>query len=186
MTSIEIQVPQSVIDLLGEEWQESIGQLAGAALTEWAAWLSSSRRPMSISELETERIHTIYQQVLLDSLPSANHLGRIFDLPMGRARYISQSLNYRYGRFIRKRQVRLLLQALEEAERSDSTGGFTVTIPSAGRQLMEQTVKSLVAEQKLRSSVQGMETLDGIRYELGRGHRDVLIKTFQTLLQSFD
>jgi hypothetical protein len=54
-------------------------------------------RPTSISELETHRAHKLYDHLFIEEVPSADHLGGLLLLPMGRARYLMQALAYRYG-----------------------------------------------------------------------------------------
>ncbi|NJN56941.1 MAG: hypothetical protein HC879_05295 [Leptolyngbyaceae cyanobacterium SL_5_9] len=48
---------------------------ANAAFQEWISWLDSSRRFMSITELETERIYAIYNQSKKDGLKSSTPIG---------------------------------------------------------------------------------------------------------------
>ena len=57
------------------------------AFEEWVSWSDGSFRPMSISELETQRIFRIYDRLLVEDVPSAEHLGE--RLYWVRARWIS-------------------------------------------------------------------------------------------------
>jgi hypothetical protein len=59
-------------------------RLAHAALMEWLAWITARDRPLSISQLETKRVMTLYADVLRESvLPSEEHMGSVLQLPLG-------------------------------------------------------------------------------------------------------
>ena len=90
MPRIEIEIPEDVWGRArGFVPEDRIPDLIELALEEWVSWSDGSSRPMSISELETQRIFGIYDRLLVDEIPSADHLGELLGLPMGRARYIA-------------------------------------------------------------------------------------------------
>lgn len=183
MPKIEIEVSEDVWERARKFMPEDrIPDLIGLALEEWVAWSDGSSRPMSISELETQRIFGIYHRLLVDKVPSANHLGELLGLPMGRARYIAQSLAYRHGSLIRERQARAILGALNGGRWSDTGDNCIVIIDRGCQTFMDRTISGLAAEEKLSSLVQGTSTLQGIRYDLGPGHHETLLATFQEYL----
>lgn len=63
--------------------EERLPKLVAAAFEEWVRWMEGSFRPTSISELETSRTYELYDRLFLEEMPSADHLGGLFLLPMG-------------------------------------------------------------------------------------------------------
>jgi hypothetical protein len=183
-------MPRIQIEISEDVWERArrfvpedrIPDLIGLALEEWVSWSDGSSRPMSISELETQRIFGIYDRLLVDDIPSADHLGELLRLPMGRARYIAQSLAYRHGNLIRERQARVILGALENGRWSEAGDNCVVVIDRNCQALMDRTISGLAAEDKLSSLVQGTSTMQGVRYDLGPGHHETLVETFRGYL----
>jgi hypothetical protein len=185
MTEIRLDIPQELMDQLTQFTPgDTIPQLALAALQEWTAWLSGEFRPMSMSELETERIFVIYNSVLVDELPSVDNLGQRFGLPMGRARYILQSLAYRKGRFLYKRQIEAITHSLDQGQWSDDRKTCTVTLDRGCAAIIDRVFNELLANRRISSVVKGVAMLDGIRYDLGSGHQKELKSYFETLLKN--
>ncbi len=183
-------MPRVEIEIADDVWERArrivpedrIRDLIGMAFEEWVSWSDGSFRPMSISELETQRIFSIYDRLLTEDVPSADHLGTLFGLPIGRARYIAQSLAYRHGNLIRERQARAILGALENGRWSEAGDNCVVIIDRNCQALMDRTISGLAAEEKLNSLVQGTSTVQGIRYDLGPGHHETLVETFRGYL----
>jgi hypothetical protein len=88
-------------------------------LREFISWIIAEDRPTSISELETNRIFSIYENLLGSVLPTAEEIGKSFNLPMGRSRYIIQNLNYRRPEFMKRRRIEAIIAALERGEVSE-------------------------------------------------------------------
>jgi hypothetical protein len=180
MPRIEIEVPEDLLQRLREVLPDDcIPGFAEAALREWVTWMDGSARPMSISELETQRAFEIYDRLLVDEVPSADHLGELLGLPMGRARYIAQSLAYRHGNLLRARQAQAILRALENGRWSETGDNCVVIIDRGTQTLMDRTIRGLAAGGELGSVVQGSITVEGVRYDLGPGHHQTLIETFR-------
>src|SRR5215216_2101712 len=117
---LTVDIPEELLKRMpGTIPEESVPDLIAAAFAEWVAWLDGSFRPMSISELEMRRVFELYDRVLVDEAPSAERLGEVLELPMGRARYVMQNLAYRHGGMLRGRRARAISEALESAEWSE-------------------------------------------------------------------
>lgn len=125
-----------------------------------------------------QRVFELYDRILIDEAPSAERLGEVLEMPMGRARYMMQNLAYRHGRMLRRRRAQALLKALEAGRWSARRDSCTVTIDPGLRELMDRTMRSLTAEGKLESIVSGELTLEGVRYEMGPNHHEALIEAF--------
>jgi hypothetical protein len=185
MPSVTFDVPDGVwAELQRIAPPDAIPQLAQAALREWAAWLSGAFRPMSMSELETERIFALYNSVLTDELPSVNDLGQRFGLPMGRARYIVQSLAYRHGRFVQERQIRAILAALDEGRWSDDHSTVVIVVDRSSANVIDRTLSDLLADKRVASIVRSVATAQGQRYDLGSNHHKVLKEAFERQLRA--
>jgi hypothetical protein len=133
--------------------------------------------PTSISELETNRAHELYSRHFLEEIPSADHLGGLLLLPMGRARYLMQALAYRHGRMLRKRRAAHIRGALEAAEVDEQGRPFVVIDPGC-RDVFDRTARALHAENKISSGLKGEVVLEGVRYEMGEGHLEALKEAF--------
>jgi hypothetical protein len=176
MPEITIQVPDEVWAQLqrADLPADAVPQVAVAALREWAGWLSGASRTLSMSELETSRIFTLYNDILIDEMPSVNELGRRFDLPMGRARYIVQSLNYRHGGFLRQRQLDTILEALDNARITPNGETRTIVVDRTSAGIIDRAFNELLAGRRIASLVKGMPVAEGVRYDLGGNHYAVL------------
>lgn len=176
MPEIMIQIPDDVWAQLqrADLPAEDVPLLAVSALREWAGWLSGASRTLSMSELETSRIFTLYNDILIDELPSVNELGRRFGLPMGRARYIVQSLNYRHGGFLRQRQLDAILEALDHARLMPDGATRIIVVDRASSGIIDRAFNELLAGQRIASIVKGVPVADGVRFDLGSNHYAVL------------
>ena len=182
MPKIDLEVPENLMERLREILPaDRIPDFILAAFREWVAWLDGSSRPMSISELETQRAFEIYDRMLVDKVPSADHLGELLGLPMGRARYIAQSLAYRHGKLLFARQARAVLDALDQGQWSETGDNCAVLVDSGCQILMDRTIRSLAAEGEISSIVKGTVTMEGVRYELGPGHHQTLTASGEPL-----
>jgi hypothetical protein len=182
MQTIEIQISDESISSLKDIFgKDIVVDFASAAFEEWIAWLDGSRRAMSTTELETERIYIIYKHILTDSIPSAGSIGQVFNLPLGRSQYVVRNLKYKYPQFFKKRKIALIVQALESGTWSNNRNTCTIEISVECRDLLDKTVKGLRANGKITSEVQGNIVFDNIRYELGSGHHEKLLEEFKIM-----
>jgi hypothetical protein len=112
--------------------------------------------------------------LLHDALRS---LGGLLELPMGRARYLMQTLAYRHGRLLRERRAEHIRGALEAAEEDEQGRPFVVIDPGC-RDVFDRTARALHAENKISSGLKGEVVLEGVRYEMGEGHLEALKEAF--------
>lgn len=182
MPTVQVTVSEEELlileSILSNETAEAF---ASAALQEWIGWLNSSRRTTSMTELETERICTIYTHILENSLPSADAIGQTFNLPLGRAQYIVRNMKYKYPHLFRKRKAELISKALRDGMWTESRDTCIIEIDAGCQDLLDQTIKALLANGLLRSEVSGQKIYDKVRYELGSGHHEVLSEKFEAL-----
>lgn len=163
----------------GKEPQERLSDLISAAFEEWVRWMDGSSRPTSVSEQETERVYELYSRLFLEEVPSANHLGEVLALPLGRTRYLMQTLDYRHGRMLRERQRERILAALDEPENIEGEEGQCFVLIDVGcRSLFERVVQYLHNENKMGDTGQGKLVRSGVRYQLGQKHLEELRKEF--------
>lgn len=176
MPEITIQIPDDVWAQLqrADLPAEDVPLLAVAALREWAGWLSGASRTLSMSELETSRIFTLYNDILTSELPSVNEIGRRFGLPLGRARYIVQSLNYQHGGFLRQRQLDAIVEALDNARMTPDGATRIMTVDRGSAGMIDHAFNELLAGRRIASIVKGVPVAEGMRYDLGSNHYAVL------------
>jgi hypothetical protein len=180
---VTVEIPERVWEAAatfvpqGAEPEDRLPILVTAAFEEWVRWMEGSFRPTSISELETSRAHELYGRLFLEEIPSADHLGGLLLLPMGRARYLMQALAYRHGRMLRKRRAEHIRGALEAAEVDEQGRPFVVIDPGC-RDVFDRTVRALHTENKISSGLKGEVVLEGVRYEMGEGHLEALKEVF--------
>ncbi|MFX0135376.1 MAG: hypothetical protein ACFFDN_17160 [Candidatus Hodarchaeota archaeon] len=72
---------------------ESIETFKKLALEEWINWINGIYRPSSLSQNSSDRIFNIYTEIKKD-LPKIDELVNLFNIPVGRARYIISSLKW--------------------------------------------------------------------------------------------
>ena len=183
MKSVTVDIPERVWEIAtgfvpeGAAPDERLPALVAAAFEEWVRWMEGSFRPTSISELETSRAYELYDHLFVEELPSADHLGGLLELPMGRARYLMQTLAYRHGRMLKERRAEHIRRALDSAEEDDQ-GRPIVIIDPGCRKIFDRTARALRAQNKIQSGLQGEMVLEGVRYEMGEGHLNTLREAF--------
>ena len=180
---VTVEIPERVWEAAavfvpeGAKPEDRLPILVTAAFEEWVRWMEGSFRPTSISELETSRAYELYERLFWGEMPSADHLGSLLVLPMGRARYLMQNLAYRHGRLLRERRTEHFRRALEAAE-EDEQGRPFVVIDAVCRDIFDRTARALHAENKISSGLKGEVVLEGVRYEMGEGHLEALKEAF--------
>lgn len=157
--------------------EERLPGLVSAAFEEWVRWMEGSFRPTSISELETSRAYDLYDHLFTEEMPSADHLGGLLLLPMGRARYLMQTLAYRHGRMLKERRARHIRDALEAFEKDDQGRPYVIIDPVC-RDVFDRTIRDLRAQGKMSSGIEGEVVLEGVRYEMGENHLKTLREAF--------
>lgn len=183
MVDVTVEIPARVWEAAaafvpeGVKPEERLPKLVAAAFEEWVRWMEGSFRPTSISELETSRVYELYDRLFLEEMPSADHLGGLLELPMGRARYLMQTLAYRHGRMLKERRAEHIRAALEAAKEDERGRPFVVIDPGC-RDVFERTARALRAQNKMTSAIEGELVLDGVRYEMGEGHLEALREAF--------
>src|SRR6476659_4380801 len=97
MVQLKIDVPADLADQLDKKLGSGASQaITQAAFVEWANWLLARSRPVSISEIESDRVLFVYENILKDELPAASRLSALLQLPIARSRYIVRSLTYQH------------------------------------------------------------------------------------------
>jgi hypothetical protein len=180
---VTVEIPERVWEAAaafvpeGAKPEDRLPALVAAGFEEWVHWMVGSFRPTSISELETRRAYELYDRLFLEEMPSAEHLGGLLMLTMGRARYLMQALAYRHGRMLRERRTEHIRGALEAAEEDNQGRPFVVIDPGC-RDIFDRTARDLRAQGKMRSGLQGEVVLEGVRYEMGEGRLEALKEAF--------
>ncbi|MEJ7842839.1 MAG: hypothetical protein WKF95_13840 [Rubrobacter sp.] len=180
---VTVEIPERVWEAAtafvpeGATPEERLPTLVAAAFEEWVRWMEGSFRPTSISELETSRAYELYDRLFLEDMPSADHLGGLLLLPMGRARYLMQALAYRHGRMLRERRTEHIRNALEAAERDEQGRPYVVIDPGC-RDIFDRTTRALRAQSRIQSGLEGDVVLEGVRYEMGENHLEALKVAF--------
>jgi hypothetical protein len=180
---VTVEIPERVWEAAaafvpeGAEPEDRLPILVTAAFEEWVRWMEGSFRPTSIAELERSRVYELYSRLFLEEIPSADHLGGLLLLPMGRARYLMQALAYRHGQMLRKRRAEHIQGALEAAEEDELGRPFVVIDPGC-RDVFDRTARALHVENKISSGLKGEVVLEGVRYEMGEGHLEALKEAF--------
>jgi len=70
-------------------------KIAQAALLEWYEWMTGSRRYLSLTEQQIERVAYLYRELLPKERPSATDISYRFKIPDGPASYLSRVLGDR-------------------------------------------------------------------------------------------
>lgn len=163
----------------GAEPQERLPGLVVAAFEEWVRWMEGSSRPTSVSELETERVYELYRHLFIERVPSADHLGDVLALPLGRTRYLMQTLDYRHGRMLRERQRERIQTALDNPENVErEEGQYFVYIDLGCHSLFDHVAHYLSNENKIANPGPGKLVRTGVLYQLGQNHLDKLRQEF--------
>ena len=176
MPKVTIQIPDNTYKFIANRFgEDAISDFSTAAIEEIVSWLSADQRPTSISELETNRIYLIYNRIRKDQIPTAEDIGQLFTLPLGRARYILQNLSYRHPEFMKLRRIKAIIAALEKGDVSED-GLPIAIIPKE----CEAYVYSIATEMALANIISTTPTrkklLEGTRIELGAKDREPLLR----------
>lgn len=98
------------------EVEEAAQSLMRLAFEEWIDWIRGAYRPLSISENIADRVLKIYAEVI-GEFPDVNALVELFNMPVGRARYLVSVLKYgnqpAFKRMVRHKLQAKLIQAIE-------------------------------------------------------------------------
>jgi hypothetical protein len=168
MPRIEIDVPATLATQLDKKLGAGASALvAQAAFLEWANWLLAASRPISLSELDVARVHTLYNDILREEMPTASQLSARLQLPIARCRYIIQSLGYQYPSLVRRR----LLGALQKAYKAIAQNGDVHIMdvhPECGEMLEEMLGQ--IADSAGLADLRGKKHGGLIRYELTSGY----------------
>lgn len=99
-----------------EQIEEAAEILRRLAFEEWIDWIRGIYRPTSISENASDRVLKIYAEVMND-FPDVEDLVQLFNMPVGRARYLVSNLKYgsnpAFKRTVRRRLQAELTEAIE-------------------------------------------------------------------------
>jgi hypothetical protein len=96
--SVEKAVLQDIAAALGAEDAKKTAiceNFALHAVLEWHAWLKGSRRYLSLTEQQIERVALLYEDLLPGERPSGPDISHRFNIPDGAAAYISRVLSGR-------------------------------------------------------------------------------------------
>ncbi len=164
--------------------QAAAPEVAAAAVEEFLLWMTAEERPTSISELETGRIFLVYQRLRKDELPTAEEIGKFFNLPMGRSRYIVQNLNYKYPGFMRVRLIRAIKTAFEKGENSED-GLPAARIPKECLEYFLAVMTELLLDKKVSSMPAYKVLSEVVRVEIGVNDRKPLLQRLQDDLDRY-
>jgi hypothetical protein len=168
MPDPHISVPADLREALDKKLGRGASQaIAQAAFVEWASWLLASSRPVSISEIESERVHTLYSSILKDELPSASRLSALLQLPIARCRYIVQSLSYQYPQLFEQRRLAVLKQAFDSVTKQGDV--YVMDIDPGCRDVLDATLGS-IADSAGLAELRGRRHGGSVRYELTSGY----------------
>lgn len=155
---------------------DAINSFAITAMEELMSWLIAEQRPTSISDLETNRIFTLYRRLYKDLLPTAEDIGKLFNLPMGRSRYIVQNLNYRYPDFMKKRRIAAIRVALEKNEVSEEGLPVAIIPKECADYLLAISTEMVLSNPRQIQTTPSFKRLsEDIRVELGANDRQPLL-----------
>lgn len=151
MPELRIEISEEMAASIAAAFPENADApeaLAQIALAELVGWMTGDRRPAKLTDQNIARVAAIYEHLLLDDVPDVQTLVRRFNLPVGQARYIVQSLNYQSPQSMRSRSVRLLVSALEAQIDTDAEPGgrgqaMVLRIPAAAAATFEMLNRDL-------------------------------------------
>ncbi len=184
MSQITVEIPDSLLEQIAAYFGgDAIPDVVVTALQEFVLWLTAEDRPNSISDLEAKRIYNLYQTILPGLLPTGEDIGQTFNLPMGRARYIVQTLNYRYPGFMKKRRLAALISALEREEISREDRLPVAVIPKECEEFLFSIANELFLDGLIATLPRRVRLSEGIRIEMGINDRPPLLKRLRDDLQ---
>ncbi len=170
--NIPVELHKQISNRYGKD---SLSDFATAAMQELIDWMNAEKRPTSLSEIESNRIFTIYSSILKDLLPTADEIGQSFNLPMGRSRYIVQSLNYQHPDFMRFRRIRAIIVAFEKEEASKAKLPAAI-IPKECVEYLTAIMTELQLEGKVVSMPSYKVLSEDVRVEIGVSDKAPLLK----------
>ena len=141
------------------EIEEAVQAIMRLAFEEWIDWISGAYRPLSISENTADRVLRIYAEVIGD-FPDIGGLVEVFNMPVGRARYLVSVLKYgnqpAFKRMVRRKLQAELTQVIEgKADDADVTPFF--------RKVLLDELDSLDVELKYEDPAPGYESFTKLR-----------------------
>lgn len=182
-----IKIPDTLYQQIkGVFGDDALDSFATTAMAELMSWLTAEERPMSISDLETNRIFMLYTHLYKKILPTAEDIGKLFNLPMGRSRYIVQNLNYRHPDFMKRRRIDSIIAALEKNEKSEN-GTPIVIIPKECEAYLIAISTELWLSNRAKYTVPSptsrTKLTEGIRIELGINDKEPLLERLYSELE---
>ena len=184
MPDLKISVPAELKDALDKKLGSGSSQaIARAAFIEWASWLLASSRPVSISELEIERVFALYNSVLSDELPSASHLSGLLQLPIARCRYIVQAISYQHPQLMQQRRIAIVKRAFDAVTQQGDI--YVMDVEPDCRDAVDEILSS-IADSAGLAELRGRRHGNSVRYELTPGYYQGLGKVIETQLAALE
>lgn len=176
MPEITLNLPDATYIYIATTFgEDAVNDFSITAMEELISWVNADERQTSISELETKRVFLIYKRILRDILPTAESIGKLFNLPMGRSRYIVQNLNYRHPEFMRRRRITTIITALERREESED-GLPIAIIPKECEEYLYAITTEMVLAHSISTTPTRIKLLETVRVELGTNDRAPLLQ----------
>jgi hypothetical protein len=186
MPEITLTIPdivhQQITGIFGED---AIDPFAITAIEELLFWIIAEQRPISMSELETQRIYLLYSRLFENMLPTAEDISKLFNLPMGRSRYIIQNLSYRKPEYMKKCRIYTIIEALAKGGESDD-GLPIVLIPKECEEYLSSIATEMVLNHLIATTPKRIKLSERIRLELGINDREPLIEYLQAELNKLN
>jgi hypothetical protein len=177
MSVISIDVPEDLVGRIDQKLGRGASKtVARAAFVEWASWLLAESRPLSMSELEIERVHTLYRDIFTNELPTASDLSARLQLPIARCRYIIQSLGYQFPAFLQSRKLAVLQSAYQSIKPNGDL--YVMDISPECAPVLDNLLSSLADAAGL-AELRGKKRGNVVRYELTSGYYQRLGKAIE-------
>lgn len=177
--AIDETMLQRIADALGPlkaaEVMDVCQKVAKAALVEWYEWIAGSRRYLSLTEQQIDRIAFLYQEFLPAERPSAADISYRFNVPDGPAGYISRVLSDRKFTLWREqglKELRKVIQGrVKDAKKrlADNEGDKKTTIrltKAAVRELERSFAECLKTNDSLSLPQRGATSGDQVEMSL--------------------
>jgi hypothetical protein len=180
MPDLKISVPAELKDALDKKLGSGASQaIAQAALAEWASWLLASSRPVSMAEMEIERVFILYSTILKDELPSASHLSALLQLPIARCRYIVQAISYQHPQLMEQRRLSIVKKAFDAVIQQGDI--YVMDVEPDCRDAVDDILGG-IADSAGLAELRGRRHGNVVRYELTPGYYQRLGKVIETQL----
>ena len=177
MADLKISVPADLREALDKKLGSGSAQgIAPAAFAEWASWLLATARPVSMSEMEIERVFTLYNEVLTEELPSASHLSGLLQLPIARCRYIVQAISYQHPQLMQQRRLAIVKKAFDAVTQHGDI--YVMDVEPECRQAVDD-ILSEIADSSGLAELRGRRHGNLVRYELTPGYYQRLGKAIE-------